>query len=186
MVCNPTSIKRGLRRRQAGMGLAEAIIAIGITSMILLALVAITVFSSRSFVALANYVELDDYNRVAMDTLTRDLRECNRVTACDTNSLVIEDSDGFSITYAFSGGAKTLTRTKNSIPKVLLTGCDNCSFVLCQRNAVTNSYDVFPTAVAANAKVVNVAWNCSRSILGQKANTENVQTARIVIRKQDL
>lgn len=185
MVSKATSTRRLREHSQAGVALAEALIAIGITSLIMLALVAITVFSSRSFVALANYVELDDYNRIAMDTLTRDLRECNRVTACDTNSLVIEDSDGFTITYAYSGGARTLTRTKNSIPKVLLTGCDACSFVLCQRNAITNSYDVFPTAVATNAKVVNVSWNCSRNILGQKANTENVQTARIVIRKQD-
>lgn len=185
MVCKATSTKPGAASAQSGIGLAEAIIAIGITVLIMAALLAITVFSSRSFVALTNYVELDDYNRVAMDTLTRDLRECNRVTACDTNSLVIEDSDGFTVTYAYSGGARTLTRTKNSIPKVLLTGCDACSFVLCQRNAITNSYDVFPSATAANAKVVNVAWNCSRDILGRKACTENVQTARIVIRKQD-
>ncbi len=185
MVCKATSTKAGARSAQSGTGLAEAIIAIGITVLIMSALVAITVFSSRSFVTLTNYVELDDYNRVAMDTLTRDLRECNRVTACDTNSLVIEDSDGFTVTYAYSGGARTLTRTKNSIPKVLLTGCDACSFVLCQRNTITNSYDVFPSATAANAKVVNVAWNCSRDVLGRKACTENVQTARIVIRKQD-
>lgn len=186
MVFKATSTKPGSRQGQAGTGLAEAIIAIGITALIMLSLVAITVFSSRSFVALTNYVELDDNNRVAMDTLTRDLRECNRVTSCDTNSLVIEDSDGFAITYAYSDGAKTLTRTKNSAPRVILTGCDACRFVLCQRNTITNSYDVFPSATAANAKVVDVAWSCSRYILGQKANTENVQTARIVIRKQDL
>jgi Tfp pilus assembly protein PilW len=168
------------------MGLAEAIIAIGITALVMLSMIAITVFSSRSFVALTNYVELDDHNRVAMDTLTRDLRECNRVTACTTNSLEIEDSDGFAITYVHSSGDRTLTRTKNSSPKVLLTGCDNCQFVLRQRNTITNTYDVFPSATVANAKVVDVAWNCSREILGQKANTENVQTARIVIRKQDL
>ena len=40
------------------------------------------------------------------------------------------------------------------------------------------------SATVATAKVIDLSWVCSRSILGQKANTESVQTARIVIRKQ--
>jgi hypothetical protein len=32
--------------------------------------------------------------------------------------------------------------------------------------------------------VVDVTWKCSRTILGVQANTEAVQTAKIVIRKQ--
>jgi hypothetical protein len=32
--------------------------------------------------------------------------------------------------------------------------------------------------------VVNISWICSRSIFGNSINTEAVQTARIVIRRQ--
>jgi hypothetical protein len=46
------------------------------------------------------------------------------------------------------------------------------------------SYDVYPAASAATAKVVNVSWICSRQIMNGMENTESVQTARIVIRKQ--
>jgi hypothetical protein len=119
-----------------------------------------------------------------MDTLTRDLRGCNRVTACSSSQLVIEDSDGISITYAFSSGTKTLTRTKAGSVRTLLEGCDTLTFAIAQRNPINGTYNVYPAATPATAKVVNVSWNCSRQILGHTANTENVQTARIVIRRQ--
>jgi len=77
------------------MVLVEALMAIGVTGLLMLALVGISVFSGRSFVAMANYVELDDANRIAIDTITRDLRSCNRVFYCTTNFLALEDYDGW-------------------------------------------------------------------------------------------
>jgi Tfp pilus assembly protein PilW len=162
----------------------EALMAVGVTALIMTTVAAVTLVSARSFAALVNYSELDADNRVAIDHLTRDLRECNRVTGCTTNTLTLEDSDGFTLTYTYSAGAKTLTRTKSGVSTALLTGCDQLAFWLGQRNPVGGSYDVFPAATPATAKVVNVSWLCSRSILGMIANTESVQTARIVIRKQ--
>lgn len=178
-----TKANRG-RRNISGSMLVEALIAVGITSLILLVLASISMLSGRTFAAFANYVELDDSNRIAMDTLTRDLRECNKVTGCSASVLTIEDSDGFTITYSFSPTTATLSRTKNGLSKVLLKGCDTLTFTIAQRNPVGGRYDVYPAATPATAKVVNVQWNCSRTIFGHKANTENVQTARIVIRKQ--
>ena len=35
-----------------------------------------------------------------------------------------------------------------------------------------------------NCKLIAVSWVCSRTILGSKMNTESVQTAKIIIRKQ--
>jgi len=158
--------------------------AAGITGILVLVLVSMSMLSGRSFAAFYNYVDLDDSNRIAMDTLTRDLRECNGVKTCSASQLVIEDSDGVNITYAFSSGTRTLTRSKAASVRTLLVGCDSLTFSIAQRNPIGGSYDVYPTATPATAKVVNVAWNCSRTILGHKANTENVQTARIVIRRQ--
>ena len=77
-----------------------------------------------------------------------------------------------------------MTRTKAGANKRLLTGCDALTFTIAQRTPKDGSYEVYPAATPATAKVVNVSWNCSRLVLGRKANTENVQTARIVIRKQ--
>jgi hypothetical protein len=66
----------------------------------------------------------------------------------------------------------------------LLKGCDTLTFNLGTRNPVGGTFEVVPATSPDTAKVVNISWNCSRTILGQQRNTENVQTARIVIRKQ--
>lgn len=163
----------------------EMLFAFLITGLIVFCLVSISIFSSRSFAAYANYVELNDDNRLAMDMMTRDLRECNRVVAATTNSLTLEDIDGVLILYAHNATAKTVFRRKGSgAAKVILSGCDGVRFRLLQRNPKYGTWDGYDAATPATAKVVDVAWNCSRQILGAKANTENVQTARIVIRRQ--
>jgi hypothetical protein len=66
----------------------------------------------------------------------------------------------------------------------MMTGCDSLTFRLGTRNPIGGTFDVVSTTDVSEAKVVNVAWNCARVILGHKVNTEAVQTARIVIRKQ--
>ena len=164
--------------------MAEAVITIGITGMIMAALATMLALSGYNFGALTNYVDLDGGNRIAMDTITRDLRECNRVTACNGTALTIEDSDGDTISYSYSSTTQTLTRTKNGVPKVLLHGCETLAFSLAQRNPIGGSYDVYPAATPATAKVVSVSWNCSRTIFGRRSNSESAQTARVVIRKQ--
>lgn len=171
-------------RAVSGMALVEAVMAIGLTGIIMVVLVSITMFSGRTFVCMANYVELDDKNRVAIDTMTRDLRECNRVLYCITNFLALEASDGFSIYYIHSPSTKELLRWKAGQQKKLLTGCDYLSFNFSKRNTIANAYEQFPAATPEEAKVVDVSWKCSRSILGVAANSEAVQTAKIVIRKQ--
>lgn len=157
---------------------------VGITGILMVVIVAMTMTSGRAFLALSNYVDLDAANKVAMDTLTRDLRECNRVTACSSTAISIQDSDGFTVSYTYDPGAENFTRTKNGVAKVLLTKCSTLGISIAQRNPIGGSYDVYPAATPATAKVVNVSWNCYRTILGVRANTESVQTARIVIRKQ--
>jgi hypothetical protein len=190
MECKITFTKSGLhRRRSAGALLIEMLFTVLIVSMILLALVMMMMFTTRSFATMYNYVELDDLNRVVMDQLTRDIRQCNRVLACSDTQLVLEDSDFQTLTYSFEPstdyeGGKLWRRKGVAQAKKVLTGCDRVHFEIGQRNTMTGSYEVFPAASPATAKVVNVSWLCSRKIFGRKENTESVQTARIVIRKQ--
>jgi Tfp pilus assembly protein PilW len=169
------------------MMLAEALIAIGVTALLMLTVCTFSVFTGRSFAALYNYVELDDDNRIAMDQITRDVRQANRVKSWATTSLVLEESDGSDLSFTCNAAQKTLVRTKNGVSNVLLKGCQRLAFDVRQRNAVAGTYDLYPVSTTpATAKVVNVSWSCSRFILGNMENTESVQTARIVIRKQGL
>ena len=175
------------RRKTAGMSIAEALVAMCVVMLVILALCAFSMFATRSFATMYNYVDLDDDNRIAMDTLTRDVRQARRVIDCTASRLVLEDPNGNTLGYIYDGGARTLIRTNSATPaatKVMLTECDRMLFKIGQRNTVAGGYDVYAAATPATAKVVNVSWLCSRTLFGRKANTESVQTARIVIRKK--
>ena len=184
MVCKTTSIRRQSGSASPGFTLAEILIAVGITGILMVALASLVMFTGRSFAAMFNYADLSDANRIAIDTMTRDLRGCNRIISCTTTRLQIEDSDGTTLTYEYFPQTETVTRTQNGNTKTMMTGCDSLTFRLGTRNPINGTFDVVPTTDVSEAKVVNVAWNCARVILGHKVNTEAVQTARIVIRKQ--
>jgi len=181
-----TFISPALNGRQVGFALVEAWIAVGITSLLLVVVASFSDFSGRSFVALLNYVDLDDVNRIAMDRLTSDVRQASRVQTASSNVLVLIDADGAStITYSYSPSQRMLTRTRSGgATQTNLTQCDWLTFNIRQRNSIGGTYDLYPVATAGTAKVINVSWSCSRTIFGRKENTESVQTARIVIRKQ--
>ncbi len=187
MDCKITSTKSRTVPRARAFALVEMLFAIGVATILAVGVCGFSMFASRSFAALYNYVDLDDVNRIAIDQLTRDVRQCNRVAYYNTNGvcLVLEEPDGVNISYVYNPSLRTLTRTKGSDVKVLLRECDRLNFSLGQRNTDVGGYDVFPVATTLDtAKVINVSWVCSRTLFGRKENTESVQTARIVIRKQ--
>jgi len=185
MASKITSIEPYAGPRRSAFVLSEVIVATGITALLMVGLVAFFMFAGESFAAMFNYSDLDGANRIAMDTLTTDLRQCNKVKICTTTSLTLEDYDLSILTYTYDPAAKTLVRTRNGASATtLLKGCTSLTFTICQRNPVGGSYNVYPAATPATAKVVNISWICSRSIFCNSINTESVQTARIVIRRQ--
>lgn len=166
------------------MTLVEIMVALAVASILLLAVAVLGLYGGRSFAGLANYTDLDARSRHALDRLTKDVRQVNRLTASTSTSLTFEDADGSSLQYIYSPDDRTLSRVKGGDTEVLLTECDNLSFAIFQRNPINGTYDQYPTASPATTKLINVTWTCSRKILGNTMNTENVQTAKVVIRKQ--
>src|SRR6266849_9716552 len=104
----PTKTNSGPRR--AAFVLSEVIVATGITALLMVGLVAFFMFAGESFAAMFNYADLDGANRIAMDTLTTDLRQCNKVKIYTTTSLTLEDYDLSILTYTYDPAAKTLVR----------------------------------------------------------------------------
>src|SRR5687767_7477390 len=94
--------KNTVSRPVRGFALVEAMFAAGITTILVLVLCSFSMFSSQSFAALFNYVELDDINRIAMDRITRDVRQANRVKAATSTSLTLEDADTAEIQYIYN------------------------------------------------------------------------------------
>jgi hypothetical protein len=100
--------------------------------------------------------------------------------------LTFEDFDGTPLIYSYDAAARTLTRTKDGVadPKPLLTECNFLEFRMFQRNPKNGVYDQHATATAATCKLVQLRWVCSRDLIKANWNTESVQSAKIVIRKQ--
>src|SRR5262245_22325825 len=108
--CRVMSIKLRLSS-ESGVTLSEMSVAIAVSSLILTALLSFTVYAAKSFVAVENYVDLEQKSQIALDTMTRDIRETQclsnyttRVVAGQTvtNSLTFRDFDNELLTFIFT------------------------------------------------------------------------------------
>lgn len=172
--------------RRGGWTLLEMMIAVTVFSIAGAAVGATYLFGIRSFQAISNYAQLDQQNREAMDLLTREIRQANSVTAYQNGAnsyLTLVDGNRVPITYTFNGTTRQFIRTSNGVPRVLLEDCSLLSFNLGMRPPNTN-FGYFPTTNVNLAKIVDLTWRTSRELPGGVINSENIQTARIVIRKQ--
>jgi Tfp pilus assembly protein PilW len=173
------------RRQRAGMSLLEVMIASSLGMIALAAVGSLSLFTARSFVASGNYADLDRASFVALDTLSRDVRQSRALTEFTTNKLTLKDNDNLALIYEYKPSTGQFTRQKNGTTTVLLNQCDVLKFAVYQRTP-TNGWNWYPLTsssnVTATAKLIDVSWKCSRKILGAKVNTESVQTAKVVIR----
>lgn len=175
------------------MTLVETMIAIGLASLVVAAVVSFSSSTAWSFAAMGNYADLDRRSRNALDRMSRDIRQADCLSTNSANSLVFRTTDPtngvhYTITYTYDSGAQTLTRTLGGESGVLLTNCTYYHHSIFQRNPTNGVYGQYPldTATGTNqaylAKVIQLTWICSRTVLG-RTNSEGIQSARIVIRK---
>lgn len=179
------------RRSKFGWTLVEMMVATGLFSISSIALGTIFIFSIKSFASMANYASLDRANRAAMDVLTREIRQAKLVTGYVTNSsgnsLSIRNGNGQDVTYSFDSANRQFSRTVNGYSQLLLSDCNLLSFNLFQRTPQAGNFGMFPVSFdnyTQSVKVVQLSWKTSRQIPAGPVNSENIQTARIVIRKQ--
>ena len=178
------------RRRRWAFTLVEMLVSMGVGSVVMLALGTTFFFFAKATISLSNYSDLDNASRRALDTITRDVRQMMELDSYTSNSTTVRLdllSTNGTLSLVFNKPAKTLTRIYGTESTVLLNDCDNLNFALYQRNPVGGTYDQYPAAtnnLATTCKLIQVSWVCSRKILGNTMNTESVQTAKIVIRKQ--
>jgi prepilin-type N-terminal cleavage/methylation domain-containing protein len=181
MVCKITSTKK-----RKGFTLVELLVSLGIGGLALAALAALTFYTGRSFAALANYVDLDSYSRNALDQMSKEIRQTSRLLEYSPTKLVFENWDLKKLSYVYDNSGRTLNRYVDGVQDgpSLLKDCDYLNFSIYQRNPISGTYDQYPTATPATCKLVQLRWVCSRDLVTSKWNTESVQSAKIVIRKQ--
>jgi prepilin-type N-terminal cleavage/methylation domain-containing protein len=203
MDCTITSTTRkGNKAGCAGMTLVELLMAVGISGVVFAAVAILIFFSGRSYAALANYVDLDNRSRNALDWMSKEIRQVDCVTDSAsatlptgqmvTNRLALSgteaDGSAYTLIYNYDPTTRTLLRTKagGNYPgtNTLLTGCTYLNFGMYQRVPKTNTFELFDALDLATCKVVQIDWICSRTILNKTANTESIQSAKVVIRKK--
>jgi prepilin-type N-terminal cleavage/methylation domain-containing protein len=173
------------RRASRAFTLVEMLVALGITSVVMVVLAQLTYFTGRSFAGLMNYTELDKYSRNALDQMIFKIRQSDHLKSFTTNRMVFSYNTTNDLVYEYFPDSKLLIETLAGRRKTLLKECDELRFSIFQRNTVAGSYDQFPaTMTNSTAKLVQLNWTCSRRILGARVNTESVQSAKIVIRNQ--
>src|SRR5438309_12008786 len=67
--------------RCRAMALVELMVATGVGSIVLAAMMSLTFFSARSFAAVTNYVELDARSRSAIDKMSQEIRQTDGLAA---------------------------------------------------------------------------------------------------------
>jgi Tfp pilus assembly protein PilV len=180
------------KRRIQGLSLVEVMISMGVFSVAAAALGMLLMFGARSVAQLSNYAELDASNREAVDRLTREIRQSQYVIGFnnDTNAswLTLKNGAGQDVTYSFNGAKRTMERTVDGVAQTLLTNCTILNFNCYQRNPMSNDFRIYN--IGANnpqkyIKAVELTWRTRKTLNSTTIiNSENVQTARIIIRKQ--
>jgi Tfp pilus assembly protein PilW len=163
------------------MTLPEMMVAMTLGCLVLSVIAILFLFSARSFSAMGNYVNMDSNSRNALDRMSLELRQAGGLTEFTPSHLKFArggTTNSFVI-YDWNPTTRRLTEWKSGYTKTnaLLTECDQFAFSLC--NAAFQ-----PTTDLSKSKGLNVNWKCSRTILGKKSNTEDMQQALIVLRNR--
>ena len=171
---------------ERGMTLVEMMVACGIGCLLLTGLAMVFASSSRSFVAIGNYIEMDRSSRAAMDQMTRDIRTARNLISFSPTGIVLTDANTNKFGYNWSATSGELRQWKSSgVTNVLLAGCDSLKFTMYKHIPLAGGTNA-PTTVPAEGKAISVSWKCARMIFGKKYNTEDMQQAVIVIRNKPI
>jgi type II secretory pathway component PulJ len=186
------------RRCNAGFKFIELMVATAVASMVLAGVGSLIMYSARSSAALVNYSDLDNKSRYALDVISRELRQSRGVLAIETNlpitSLTVTNSDEAAIVkVTYDANARTVVLSKTGQADLTaLTECDQFNLALYQRTPYITPTNVlyYPATNTAGkldvsaCKLISLSWKCSRGLLAQKANTESVQAAQIILRNK--
>jgi prepilin-type N-terminal cleavage/methylation domain-containing protein len=180
------------RPRCRAFTLVELLVAVGLSGILLMVVAALAVYGARSFAALGNYSDLDARSRQALDLISREFRQATAVVAAQTNLptkyiALTNASNGTGSRLTFDSSQRTLVLERTGQPaQTLLTECDRYDFFIFNRapNVSSSAITFNPAASLSAGKLINMSWKCSRTILGQRVNTESVQTAQVVLRNK--
>ena len=127
-----------IHRSQRAFSLVEIMVATAVAMILFAAVGSLTLFTTRSFVAMGYYNDLDRISCKALDRMSREIRSTRYLTNFTTTKLTFQDYDNTPLVFEFSPTARTLVRKKGTANTTLLTQCDLLAFHISQRNPSNN------------------------------------------------
>jgi hypothetical protein len=183
MECRITS---HAKRHRAGFSFVELSIALGLSSVLVLVLASLSLYTSKRFVATAASTELSYKSRNALDLLTSDLRQMTSLTNFTTNSITVLDLATNTTSYTWDSATKQLQRVKNGGVRILLEECDWLAFSMFKASPIDGQLDVEPTTKTKECKALKVEWTCSRTHPSAAVKAQVNVAETIVLRLQGL
>src|SRR2546426_5327239 len=109
-------------RRNSAFTLVEVMVAAALGLVALTAVGSLSWYSSRSFAAIANYVDLDQTSQLALDKMSQEVRQAHRLIDYTPNSLSVLDVDRNPLSFIWDPDAHKLVRVSGGQTNTLLTG----------------------------------------------------------------
>ncbi len=180
MECKITFTKA---RRTGAFTIIEVLIASSAAVVVAIGIASFTMFSARTFVAMGNYTDLNEADRIAIDKMSKDIRQAHSVTAMSSNSLTFNDVSNNSLQFTYNASAQQLQRISGGTnTTVLLSNCSSLTFSTYQHTLISNTFLCYNDGVTNNSRVIQVNWSCYRKIMGKNSTTENDESSEIVMR----
>jgi prepilin-type N-terminal cleavage/methylation domain-containing protein len=168
-----------------GFTLPEILVTLGVGALFLAMIAMVFVNTTQSFAIISNRVSMNHETRMALDQMTRGIRGAGDLVTFSTNQLVFTFNGTNNLIYRWDGLSRQLVqwKTGDAQTNVLLNGCDSLQFSMFKNAPLPGGAATNATTVG-QAKCISVAWECSRTVLGKKLTTEDMQQALIVIRNK--
>lgn len=178
MDCKITSIKPA----GSAFTLIEVLVASALSLTLATIIALFYYFSLRSFASMTNYADMNQHSQMAVDKISKDIRQARSLTAYSTNSLTFLDVNSNSLQFTYDPSRRIFVRVSGGVTTTFLTNCDFVQFWIYQHTPISNTFNCYVPAAVSNARVIQMTWRCSRTIMGSKLNNESVESAIISMR----
>jgi prepilin-type N-terminal cleavage/methylation domain-containing protein len=140
-------------RDQRGFTLAELLVVTAVLGLILAGVMMIQQQGQQAYIMGSNRVETQQNARVALETMTRELRSAQAITALGgPTDVSFTDQNGAAIRYSLASGL--LNRTSAGLTTPLIGGVQSLAMTYCQVwNGATNSCTT-AAATPASTRVI--------------------------------
>ena len=168
------------------MTLTEMMVGVGIGSIVFLAVGSVTLYAARSFSSMANYSDLNQTSRKALDLMTREIRESPGLVSYSATNLIFKaDTNGSVLSIAWNKQAKTVTQIKTG-PAGSTNILKNCTFwtnEVFQQTPKSNNFSLTPSTTVSQTRVIDLKWVCAQARVNT-TNSETVQSMKVVLRNK--